>query len=108
MTYRLQHNLEIGEEIEMFNTLNEVKTRFLILTDELTDMPDCEAWNSENMDENDEINEDLCCGLCSMCSIVSENDEQEINNENNFILYFSNDQHQILVKKIIENFNEIP
>ena len=36
MTYRLQHNFVIGEEVEMFNTLNQVKMRFYTLTDELT------------------------------------------------------------------------
>ena len=108
MTYRLQHNLVIGEEIEMFNTLNEVKIRFYTLTDELTNMPDCEAWNSENMGDNEELNENLCCGICSMCSVVCEFNEQEINAENNFVLHFSNDEHQIIVKKIIQNSNEIP
>ncbi len=34
MTYRFQHNLEI----EFFNTFNEVKTRFIRLVDELTNI----------------------------------------------------------------------
>ena len=109
MTYRLQHNLlETGEEIETFNMINEVKMRFYILIEELTNIPDCEAWNSENMGDNDELNEDLCCGLCSMCSVVYENEEQELNNENNIVLHFSNDQNHIIVKKTNLNSNEIP
>ena len=40
MTYRLQHNLlETGEEMETFNTINEVKMRFYILINELTRIP---------------------------------------------------------------------
>ena len=108
MTYRLQHNLVIGEEVEMFNTLNQVKMRFYTLIDELTNMPDCEAWNPENMGDNEELNENLCCGVCSMCSVVCEFDQTEINDENNFVLHFSNDEHQILVKKIVYNSSEIP
>ena len=91
MTYKLQHNLEI----EFFNTFNEVKTSFRRLVDELTNIPDCEAWNSENMGDNDELNEDLCCGICSMCSTVFENDETEIDNDHNLIFHFQNDHHRI-------------
>ena len=117
MTYIVTHNTkeyynleteDFNMETEDFNTFNEAKTRFIRLIDELTNMPNCEAWNSENMGDNDELNEDLCCGLCGMCSTVLENDEAEIDNDHNFILHFTNDQHIIYVRKIIQNNTQLP
>ena len=120
MAYKLEHttltnnpqpDLHNIERLRIFDTYDEAKLEFMILIDLLATHPECEAWDSENMIDN-EPNEELCCGICDMCSVVYENDENDpefVNDHtNNNLFLFKNIFHHVLIQKINQSNSVIP
>lgn len=108
-----EHEISTVQQFDIYNNIDDAKREFLYLIEELTRVPECDAWNMENM-PNGELNEDLCCGKCDMCGVVYTNNEYDIstydshNSENNYLLYFRNDEHEIFIEKMNPNQSIIP
>ena len=78
-------------KISYYSSRIEAKEQFMLLIDNYSSPGQCYAWDDEIQDEN------LYCGVCSMCSIISENENSSLEVPD---LLFINDYANIILQEV--------